>query len=86
MKQKKPGVIRGGDIVWAQILAYLHLNVQNLGGNILKKKCKTNGRMKKKWKTKFPMYKICGETFFSLRETEKIVHQNRGETFYEHKT
>ena len=47
MKQKKPGVIRGGDIVWAQILAYLHLNVQNLGGNILKKNVKQTEEWKK---------------------------------------
>ena len=31
-----------GDILWPQNLAYLHLNVQNLEGDILK-----NGKMKK---------------------------------------
>ena len=31
-----------GDILWPQNLAYLHLNVQDLGGDILKK-----GKMKK---------------------------------------
>ena len=75
-----------GDILWAQNLAYLHLNVQNLGGDISLVKMQKKWKNEKKIKKKIPDVKnLWGDIFLSKRN-EKNVHPNRGETFYDHKT